>query len=172
MKTSIKTEFTHCYFNCDTFKQKETTILLNSISGSRLNNDMKLSGYGMISFDEENDKPHRYPEIKFANDDGTPIQWNRKGINCIVFDLICTDKNHVYDKLFLYHTNSKNGQGVWYGWIAYNMKTREKTHRFFVDHDTQDLLVSLNRFLYHINTVKRNKIHLDESRKNSIKLIA
>ena len=54
MKTSIKTEFTHCYFNCDTFKQKETTILLNSISGSRLNNDMKLSGYGMISFDEEN----------------------------------------------------------------------------------------------------------------------
>ncbi len=168
----INTEFTHFYFNCDNFKQKDTTILLNTIAGGRLMNDMKFSGYGLITFDEENDLPHRYPEIRFLNDDGTPMQWNRKGTNCIVFDLPQTDKNDVYDKLFLYHTNSKNGQGVWYGWVAYNTKTKVKSHRFFVDHDTQDLMVALNRFFYRINTVKRNEIHLEESRKNSTRNIA
>lgn len=159
-------EFIHCYFNCDNFKPKETALLLNAINGSRLVSDMRFEGYGMISFDEDSDSAHRYPEIIYANENGTPIE-SRRCPNCLVFNLISTVKNTEYDKLFLYHTNGKNGKGVWYGWVAYNTETGKYSHRFFVDHDTQDLLMAFNRFLNNINKVEHFRQHLAERRKNT-----
>ena len=163
----VNTSFVYCYFNCDTFKQKDASLLLYMISNSRLIDDMKFYGYGIIKFDEELDKPHRYPEICFGNEDGTPIEWNRRGINCIVFDLPVTSKNTEWDKLFLYHTNSHTGQGQWYGWVAYNSKQKRSSHRFFIDHDNMDLMNALNRFFYHIKISKKNREILRDSRINS-----
>lgn len=163
-ENKINVEFTHCYFNCNNFKQKDVEMLLYVISQSRLIHDMKFGGYAVISFDEENDKPHRYPEIKFADDNGNDLQFNRKGTNCLMFDLYKTDKNPTYDKLFLYHTTAKNGQGVWYGWIIYNTKTKKYSHRFFIEHDTQELLLALNRCFCNINTVNKFQELLDKDR--------
>lgn len=161
-KNTLNVEFTHCYFDCNNFKQKDIDTLLYVISQSRLIHDMNFAGYGVISFDEENDKPHRYPNIRFANDDGSKIQFNRKGTNCLMFDLYKTDNNPTYDKLFLYHTNAKNGQGIWYGWIIYDSVTKKYSHRFFIEHDIQELLLALNRCFYNINTVNKLNQLLDK----------
>ena len=164
MNNIFNTEFTHCYFTCNTFKQKEANTLQWLICGKQLSNDIRFNGYGIISFDETNDACHRYPEIKIANDDGTPIVFNSRTTNCLVFDLPNTEKNPKYDKLFLYHTTAKNGQGVWYGWVAYNTVTQERLHKVFIDHDIQDLLLSLSVFFNNINRYEFLKNHLKQSR--------
>ena len=166
----LQAKFTHCYFNCDPFKQKEIAHLNALISGSRLINYLTFDGYASITFDED-DAPHRYPLISTLDDNGEKLDWSRKTTNCLVFNFIKTGKNDMYDKIFLYHTCSHNGNGVWYGWIAWDSKSHKMSHRFFVNHDPQDLMQALNRMIYHIPIVTRNERLLRESRMNSHKYI-
>lgn len=167
--TSIKAEFTHHFFNCDNFRQKDAAMLIYSIDNSRLTDDMKHYGYGHIAFDESDDQ-HRYPEITYKDKNGNPLQFSTKNGNCIVFSLPQTKKNEDYDTLFLYHTNSAapgQRQGMWYGWLAYDSRTKQTSHRFFVDHDLHDLMIELNRFFIRLKKVKHYEELLKESRKNS-----
>lgn len=146
----LKLQFVHCYFDCNNFKQKEIAVLDNLLKGSRLNDDMRITGYGTISFAED-DLPRRYPTITTEDADGNPLPYNRRGTNCLVIDLMKTDKNPgIFDKLFLYHT-CRNSNGVWYGYLAYNTKTGKSRHRFFIDHTHYDLTCDFAKFLYGIN---------------------
>jgi hypothetical protein len=142
---NLKTEFAHYHFNCDKFKHKDVALLLNAIKESRLNQDMILNSYGIISFDDES---HKYPNIEFEDGVGES-SWNKNKTNCIVFDLSQTEKNNIYNKLFLFHTIKDNKSGC-YGWIAYNTKTKYMTQKFFIEHDIMSLMTRLNIFFYNI----------------------
>lgn len=163
---ALQAKFVHCYFNCDVFKQKEIQYLTTLIHTTRLAEYMSFDGYGTISFDEE-DAPHRFPLISTLDENGQKLDWSRKNTNCLVFNMKRTGKNNKYDKLFLYHTCSHNGNGVWYGWIAWDSKNHEMSHRFFVSHDPMDLMQALNRMIYHIPIINKNKEMLTISRRNS-----
>lgn len=167
-QTKIDVEFFQYHFNCDTFRKRDIAIILNTITGCRLNDDMKFAGYGIITFDEENDTAHRFPRIRFANDDGTQIKETARGINCLVFDLPVTYKNNTFDKLYLYHTIGTNKKGTWYGWVAYNTETEKTSHRFFVDHDLNDLMIELNRFFSRINQHNHYDELLKQKRKEKL----
>lgn len=146
---NFKTEFAHYHINCDKFKHKDVALLLNAINESRLNQDIKLNSYGIISFNVD-DVAHKYPNIEF-DDCGGESSWNKNKTNCIVFDLPQTEKNNIYNKLFLYHSvNNKTGC---YGWIAYNTKTKYTTQKFFIEHDIMSLMTRLNIFFYNIKRV-------------------
>lgn len=166
----VKLEFVHCYHNCDPFKQKEATMLIDAIQRSRLADDMWFRGYGNIVFDES-DESHRYPVIAYTDDNGEYMGWSRKNANCLVYELPKTGNNNngkkdpLYDRLFLYHTNSRSGQGQWYGYIAYNTETREQYHKFFIDHEGTDILTGLNRFFYSIPIMNRNRRLLEKARR-------
>lgn len=167
-QTLFNLEFNQYHFNCDTFKKRDISIILNTIIGGRLNDDMKFAGYGVITFDEENDSVHRYPKIKIANDDGTPIKETSRGINCLVFDLPVTYKNDTFNKLYLYHTIGSNKKGLWYGWVGYNTTTGKTSHRFFIDHDMNDLMVELNRYFFRINQHNHYDELLRQKRKEKL----
>lgn len=167
----LQVEFVHCYFNCDTFKQKDIANINAIIGTTRLAYYLTFDGYASISF-EEDDTAHRYPVISTLNEDGTKMDWTRKMTNCLVYNFNKTGKNTVYDKLFLYQTVSHNGTGVWYGWIVWDSKSHRFSHRFFVGHDRQDLAQALNRMIYHIPIVERNTELLAISRRNSHKYIS
>ena len=152
----IQCQFVHCYFNCDSFKQRDIAKLNSFIGSTRLNNYLQFDGYANISFDEE-DKAHRYPVISMLDDNGNKYDWSRKLTNCLVYNIARVDKNDRYDKIFLYQTCSHNGNGVWYGWLAWDSKNKKVSHRFFIDHDYQDLLQALNRMIYHIPVLKTNE---------------
>ena len=162
----LQTEFKHCYFTCDPFKQKDIAYLLKVISGTRLNEYLSFDGYASIKFAEE-DTPHRFPTISTLDENGNKLEWNRKTSNCLMFNMNRVEKNTRYDKLFLYHTCSHNGNGIWYGWLAYDAKEKRVSHKFFVPQDTQDLMQSLNRMIHHIPVLAINEAKLEESRRNS-----
>ena len=166
----LQAEFVHCYFNCDTFKQKEIDYLNFLISTTRLNDYFSFGGYATISFDEE-DTAHRYPLVSTLDDNGEKLPWGRRTTNCIVYDMKRTGKNDTYDKLFLYHTCSHNGAGIWYGWLLWDAKNKIIKHRFFISHDQQDLMQAMNRMIYHIPVTKTNEKILRESRSKSIRNI-
>ena len=162
----MQTEFVHCFFNCDTFKQKEIDQILRIIGATRLHDYMQFDGYGSITFSEE-DRARRFPLITMLDENGEKLKWSRKETNCLVFNMTRQGKNNRYDKLFMYHTNSHNGNGVWYGWIAWDGKNKKSSHRFFVPHDIQDLVQALNRMIYHIPVLETNERLLKKSRINS-----
>ena len=160
----LQAQFVHCFFNCDAFKQKDIAYLNNVIAGTRLGEYLAFAGYGNIAFDED-DTQHRYPVISTTDENGNPLEWSRKTTNCLIYDFHKVGKNDMYDKLFLYHTCSHNGAGVWYGWVLLDKKTGKMTHRFFVGHDSMDLMQALNRMIHRLPIVKRNEELLIESRK-------
>ena len=166
-----KVEMVHKFHNADNFKQKEAMYLNTLIGSSRLSNDMQFDGYGSMTFDEE-DTQHGTAILQWTDENGEPMPYSRKNSSCLVYTLKKTDHNPgTFDKLFLYHTMSHSGTGLWYGWIAYNTHTKKYTHRFFIDHDPQDLMHALNKWLYHLQTVKTSERILSESRINSHKFI-
>ena len=166
----LKTEFVHCYFNCDTFKQKDIDYLLKLVGTTRLRDYLTFDGYGSITFAEE-DTARRFPIINTTDELGNKLEWNRKTTNCLVFNMPRTGKNTRYDKLFLYHTNSHNSNGVWYGWLAWDNKNKKCSHRFFIQHDPQELMQALNRMIYHIPVTETNECLLAQSRMNSHRFI-
>ena len=89
MKETYKFEFQQYNFSCDNFKQKQALIIINTIAGGRLNNDMIFSGYGHIEF-EENDAKNRYPIVSYLD------VYNRNKTNCLIYDLKML-KNTIYD---------------------------------------------------------------------------
>jgi len=164
----LKTEFVHCYFNCDPFKQKDIAHINMLINTTRLHDYMGFNCYANISFDES-DRGNRFPIISMVDENGEQYQWSRKTTNCLVYDMKRHDKNDRYDKLFLYQTCASNGSGIWYGWIAWDSKTNRTSHRFFVIHEYQDLMQALNRMIYNIPELNKHE-KLFEQAKN-IKLL-
>lgn len=126
-----KFEFQHWFFATDNFKQKQIDNILCIIGNGRLNDFLKFSGYGNISFDE-NDKGHRYPTIVEQD------KYNRFKSNCIIYDMTYNRFNNgKFDKCFIYHSNG-NQIGN-YGYVFYNTQTGKLSHIYFVE-DTYDAL--------------------------------
>lgn len=149
MKETYKFEFQQYNFSCDNFKQKQALIIINTIAGSRLNNDMIFSGYGHIEF-EETDTKNRYPIVSYID------VYNRNKANCLIYDLKNTKKNQgYYDKCFIYHTiGSKEGN---YGYVLYNSKTGDLSHKYFIDHEYDTLCIKLTEsfnLLYKLPIIK------------------
>lgn len=133
-------EFGYWNFNLANFKKKQMMILLGVIGGSRLGKYFKFSGYGNISFSDE-DTAHRYPIIEMQE------KYNRNKTNVLVFDMPVTDRNidGLYDKMFLYQTDFPHIPN--YGYVLYNTKTKKTNHIFYIDYDINDLTISLNKSL-------------------------
>ena len=89
MKETYNFEFWRWNFNCDNFKQRPAQILINTIIGGRLVNDMEFESYGHIEFAPE-DKSNRYPTVSYLDD------FTRSKTNCLIFNLKETDKNKNY----------------------------------------------------------------------------
>ena len=140
MKETYNFEFWRWNFNCDNFKQRPAQILLNTIIGSRLINDMSFESYGHIEFAAE-DTSHRYPEISYLD------AYTRSKTNCLIFDLKETDKNrNYYDKCFIYHsTSTQDGN---YGYVFYNTETKEMVHKYFIVHEDDELCRKLTESFY------------------------
>jgi len=135
MKETYKFEFKRWNFPCDNFKQKQALIIINTIAGGRLNNDMTFDGYGHIEFDE-NDTKNRYPIINHL--DG----YNRNKTNCLIYDLKDTQKNQgYYDKCFIYHSAGRQEGN--YGFVLYNTETGDVSHKYFIEHEYDTLCVKL-----------------------------
>lgn len=138
--TKFEFEFRHWNFNPANFKKKQMMILLGVIEGSRLGKYFKFSGYGNISFNDE-DTAHKCPIIEMQE------KYNRNKTNVLVFDMPVTDRNidGLYDKMFLYQTDFPHIPN--YGYVLYNTKTKKTNHIFYIDYDINDLTISLNKSL-------------------------
>ena len=79
-------EFMMWNYNPDNFKKKQIMILLGVIGGSKLGKHFKFSGYGNMTFSDE-DTGHRYPLIEMQE------KYNRNKTNVLVFDMPATDRN-------------------------------------------------------------------------------
>lgn len=159
--------FAQPYFTCDTFKQKEIAYL-NRVIGECFKDYLTFNGYATISFNED-DAQHNYPVVTTVNGDGKPLEWSRKGTNCLVYDFHRTGKNDMYDKLYLYHTCYRNGTGIWYGWLLWDKNTGRMTHKYCISHDSTDLLQAISYMIQNIPGVKRIDKALAESRRKSKK---
>lgn len=140
-------EFWRWHFNCDNFNQKHASIILSIISQGRLHRFMRFSSYGNITFDN-NDEGHRYPFIEELE------SFNRNKTNCLIFDLTNNEKNDGrFNKLFLYHSNGS--QHSFYGYVFYNTENKEITHKYFVDHEYDELCMALTKSF---NTLLLSKV--------------
>lgn len=135
MKETYNFEFKRWDFPCDNFKQKQALIIINTISGGRLMNDMVFDGYGHIEFNEE-DVKHRYPIISYLD------SYNRNKTNCLIYNLKNTQRNQgYYDKCFIYHSAGKQEGN--YGYVFYNSETGDVSHKYFIEHEYDVLCVKL-----------------------------
>ena len=139
-------EFELYYLRINNIKQKYYNIISNIIRGSRLNEYMLLECPGHMYF-EEDDNIHRYPKIE------TLEQFNRNKVNCMVYSLPFNEKNdELYDKLFIYY--SDNAKTFYYGFIAYNTKTKQSSNRYLITGDYNDLTKALNEFFNRLYTTE------------------
>lgn len=129
-------EFWRWNFDCDNFKKKQATLIINMIKGSRLQSDMVFDSYGHIAFDNE-DVCHKRPNISYLDD------FNKSKTNCLIYNLNETVKNQgKYDKCFIYHSAGPTDGN--YGYVFYNTETGEMMHKYFIDHEFDALCVKLN----------------------------
>jgi len=149
MKETYKFEFQRWNFPCDNFKQKQALIIINTIAGGRLSNDMTFSGYGHIEF-EETDTKNRYPIVSYLD------AYNRNKTNCLIYDLKDTHKNQgYYDKCFIYHTVGRQEGN--YGYVLYNSETGNLLHKYFIEHEYDTLCIKLTEsfnLLYKLPKIK------------------
>lgn len=140
MKETYNFEFWRWNFNCDNFKQRPAQILINTIIGGRLVNDMEFESYGHIEFAPE-DKSNRYPTVSYLDD------FTRSKTNCLIFNLKETDKNkNYYNKCFIYHsTSAQDGN---YGYVFYNSETNEMIHKYFIVHEDDELCKKFTESFY------------------------
>jgi len=132
-----KFEFERWFFDTDNFKQKQVENILGIINGGRLHEYMRFFSYGNISFEPE-DKGHRYPTITELD------KFNRLKSNCLIFDLSYnTFNNGKYDKCFIY--NTVGHQIGNYGFVFYNTKTGELSHKYFIEYTFDGLCQALTK---------------------------
>ena len=165
-------ETTHYYQRFDTWKQKEAEYVILLTSVTNLKDEMHSACFGELTFSEEDTKA-AFASLKFEDEEGNKLPYNRKSSNAIVFDLYNTSHNPgIYDKFAIFRANSHSGTGQWFSLMAWNTKTGRHTTREFIDYDYQDLMHTINRWLFHLNTVERNIAELEKSRRNAYKQVA
>lgn len=130
---NVKLEFTHHYFNCDNWKRKDVAIINNIISKGRLQETLKFLSYGTITFDQEDTK-HQFPIFNSIESD--------KRSNALIYEI--KQSNKPYDRIIIYQTVTRTGG--FYGFMTYNTETKKYFHKFFIQRDMYDLMITLNRF--------------------------
>lgn len=131
-----KFEFSRWHFNYDNFKQKNITILRNTIEQSRLANEIKFDNYANLSFDEE-DSILKYPIVSILE------EYNRNKTNCIVYNILNKDLEGIFNKLFIIQYIGKIESH--YGLVFYNDITHKFFHKFFINYDLSDLCIHINK---------------------------
>ncbi len=137
------------YLDINSFKEKQTYMIINTIGACRIGNYMSFKCYANLKFDEEDTK-HKSPIITELSG------FTRGKTNCLVYDLnYNTYNNGQYDKLFIFMTTSK--KELYYSYIFYNTKTGKCFHKFLIPDLIDELVISINNYLYDLlNTVYIN----------------
>lgn len=147
-----KFEFSRWHFNYDNFKQKNLTILRNTIEQSRLSDELRFYSYANLSFDEE-DNLLKYPIVSILD------EYNRNKTNCIVYDILNKDLENIFNKLFIIQYIGKIESH--YGLIFYNDITNKFFHNFCINYDLSDLCININKsfatFKFNENIKEYNK---------------
>ena len=128
------------YITGANFKEKEILNIANIITSSRLGDDVYFSGYGHMSFIEEDNK-HWYPHITKL--DG----FTRNKTNVMMLSI---KSNNKYDNIFIYQTTTKDSG--FYGILCFNTETQKSLHIYNVEYDWSRLVIVLSR------VVQNNKI--------------
>lgn len=123
------------------FKESEVNNIINLICPSRVGKYVKFKCYGNASFNEEDSK-HEFVTIKELDN------FERKNSNVIVFEVIDENCKNVFTELFLYH-NITTSQSS-YGFISYNNKTGNVSHKIQIGYDIYDLMIAFNKSLLHM----------------------
>ena len=147
---SYQLKFSLCYIDCTNFKEKELLILRNIIANARLGRQLSFSNYAIITFDNETDKKHEYPNI-------TEIpSYGRGKTNGIIFDIIDEQLKSRFNKCLLYKTQYKT-EG-YYGYVFYNTETNESNHIFNVSFMPDELCIHIGKSIYILNHEDMYKI--------------
>lgn len=129
-------KFWRWYFRCDNFNVKQSSIILCAISQGRLNDFMKFSSYGNITFNDGDKHNELFVEELES--------FSRNKTNCLIFNLPYNEKNDGrFNKLFLYQSNGT--QHSFYGYLFYNTETKEILHKYCVDHEYDELCIALTK---------------------------
>ena len=146
------------YLDLVPFQEKELYSVKEVIAQSRLSEYMNFTSLANLYFSEDDTK-HKYPHIELHE------VFSRKKINAVIYDLRYTIKNNgIYDKLIIY--KSWGQKNSYYGYLLYNSKTYDCSHRFLLDQLPDSIPQSLeidfskiynfDLFTYYINKVKKN----------------
>lgn len=126
------------YLPVSNFKEKQSNILMNSISNGRLGQEIKFNSFANISFEAE-DKQLRYPTFK-------PLDgFARSKTNCLVYDVLETEKNPgMWDKCYIF---MQGGHDVSYSFIMYNTKTGRMVHKFMIPLEYDSIVIAIQGVL-------------------------
>lgn len=133
-----KIKFDHQYIKCDNFKSKYVPILLSTIGGSRLGQQIKFKSYANISFDKA-DTHCEEPIVTYLE------QFHRTKTNCLIYDVVDTED---FDTVYIYHTINARGNGGFFGYVIKNSNTGKQWHKYFIDAAEDELCRSINKTLW------------------------
>lgn len=128
------------------FKLKSVENLINLIGKGRLNNQVKFSKYGLITYDE-NDTKNKFPIVTELD------AFNRNKTNCIIYDITDKDVKKYYNKMFIYKTIVKE---TVYGFYLLNTETGDCSHSYELGGEFDDeLIVDITKSF---NTIKKMNV--------------
>lgn len=135
------------------FKLKDTQKILDVINTGRLKNFMEFESFGIITYDE-NDEKLEYPHVTKMD------KFNRLRTNVMVFNVYQNDWNHVYDKLYIIKQN--NDKNPTFAYIFQNTETGACSMMPCIDYEFDRLAQNLTKSF---NIIKKRDIFDYYSRK-------
>lgn len=135
-----------CYLNQSQLKEKDINMIVHIIRHSRHCGDISFSGYGHVTYTEEDEHKKEHPIV--TEIDG----YSRKNCEVAIFDIHVASGDDRFNKLFLYKSNGKSFP--YYGYWAINEKTGYQSNINYIYGETvSDIIVKINCLL---NSIQRH----------------
>lgn len=138
MKTDDKSyqlKFAMCYTECSNFKEKEALVMRNVFSVARLGELLKFRAFASITFDEENDHKHEYPNVAELD------SFARGKTNGVIFDLHDSKNEGKFNRCLVYKTQYKTDG--YFGYIFYNTETGRMNNIYNVNFALDELCIHI-----------------------------
>ena len=116
--------------------ERDAQHLMNVVSVTRLNNNLKFAGYGTVKFDEDDLETHYHPIVVEQD------KFNKKTTDIVIFDVV--NNKLPFDKLFVYHSNAgSKGAAGYYMWSSTNPDLA--VHKYYLDNMVSAILLALSK---------------------------